>query len=250
MKMKWKYLRKSKAGWVSELPGKDKLPYRCRTLLNDLVKEFAKENERFYSMTGERAKDRDILLDYDERQVNSVLLPAFRSVKGVSMVVMQHPVKRTVKRKDKRGWIDYWVDYHDSVIVLEFKYTKCVSLDSSERIQNGWKDAICQLESIGKDEEKFLKWKRRKLFKICLSIVSIKQQQSKLARSKNRDLAKPRGTAYIESKLDQIDRLMGGLKELTWAACWVLHRKLQEPFKDEESNYWNYPAVLFFARSI
>jgi hypothetical protein len=222
----------------------------CNKILRELVVQFARENEEFHR----RVQEQDLMLDYRERQMSSVLLPSLRNIKGVNVVVMEHPLRRGQKEEDTPGLLDYWVDTTKAVLLIEFKYVSITygkgQLEGDAR--NKWRDGIKKIKDIKSKQIEFLKWERPSLLKVCLMIVSTEQRATE-RRRKRAEEKLVKDVKQVDSDLG-IERLRKSLSPSpNWAACWVLPTRLQRPFKDEDvaegkNTYRNFPAVLFFAK--
>jgi len=245
--IEWITIRNSGAMKEMPLTEESTMSPECRQLLKNLIIKLARVNTEYYR-TERRLQD--FPLGYGELQIDTTLLPAFRNL--TRLVFLQCPVRRRVKKQDRPGRVDYWVDYEKTVFVFEVKHASLLlrSKGLKSDMKRDWKDAIQKLRNI-KDQKQiwYLGWPRRKLIKLCLLLVPVEN------RSQNKKELKLR-VKEVKTKVDELmTRLDSDLKQLkegpTWVACWVIPSDMQEgwPFEDDEGkHFWNYPAVLVFGR--
>ncbi len=220
-------------------------------LMRHVALELAKENVKFFKQTNKE----DIFFEYGERQMDSALLPAFRDA-GTTIVLVQHPVRRGLKKKAKSGWLDYWVDYKRDAFAFEVKFASISALSPFLRKApcQKWDDAVDALARIEDREEiGLLGWRSETLHKVCLMVLPLKRRES-AAREMKR---KAWGQEELKKVL-KLDKFLIHLKgRPCWAAIWLTPEWIQtRPFSDEwkgdASNvtHWNYPAMLLLARVV
>jgi hypothetical protein len=107
-----------------------------RQFLTSTAETFCKQSVSFYETIGE------FPFTYRERQLHSALFPAIAKVADAAF--MEQPVSRKSKTASNFGWLDYWVNFHTSVFLIELKHswnslrTDAISDKTKIRGQKPW----------------------------------------------------------------------------------------------------------------
>ncbi|MGM0580729.1 MAG: hypothetical protein ACQETL_08615 [Bacteroidota bacterium] len=215
----------------------------AKNMLDEMVKEFARYSANFIDKVYEAP------FIYKEKQLNSILAPAFANVSDAFL--LEHPITRewALHKKDQSlphiGWVDYWVRNKDFDYYIELKHgydtyqTETVrkkSVDNWQFMNNS------QLKNIQKEVKNWSS-EMNGAFLISLHIITIY------------DYGKYAGMdweSYPEDELKWIQKnYFNNFKKPSpnWSALWMLHDNLvQNSAWEEETHCEFYPGVLFLSK--
>ncbi len=235
--MRWKTVKNcgkvSKISMIEGGPGSG----ISRFLLYESSISFIKACTQYYNFVGE------FPFTYSERQLNSVLLPAF--VDNSDSVFLEQPVSRKKRRhKPTTGRLDYWIAYGDTVFLVELKHSWGVmeSPRINEITKKKWKDGISQIRSMKKSDVTDISIKGDKVIKMVLMImpfyVSTTKDKKSLKRYNIKDIEKKHKTTLSDLN-----------PEPHWSLTWYLHDKLQKPqlYDYKKTRFEKYPMLEIFA---
>lgn len=207
-----------------------------KEFLDQLISGFARQCEKYMTLTGEAP------FAFRERQLHSFLAPAMSQF--TDLLLMETPVNRKwseldLKQADSHGWVDYWCYLKNIVMLLELKHGFC-SLRSglaTQRLINGWRKAIEQLDAIEEESHAQGQWCKGSV-RIALHVIPIFESFTKES---------PESTTTTEKLIQVTKKLLNSLNPApNWPGLWVLHRNLVGPYEYGERKE-SYPAVIFAA---
>lgn len=208
--------------------------------LNEILREFAKVSTLAFDNIG------DLLFAYRERQLSSILLPAFYNL-GYSAMQEVPTRRRNRLGIDNHGWLDYWVQKDIKwTFLIEAKHGKhCFNRPLTDRNNRIIQSSIRQLRGIEGPNLEELSFDG-KGFKIALTILPIYRTMSRVTDD-DLYVTNPTKTDELESTLDL---LVDGLAaKSSWVGVWSLPRRMQFsiPASWSESRMLTYPAVALVA---
>lgn len=215
--------------------------------LDNMIRGVARHATRYF-----RQGDNECVFGYGERQLDSVLVPAFWDIVGQQGSVltqcpterhrMRDPLRRAGETTPRKGWVDYRVKQRDTVYVLEIK-----SAPGNKELRNDdlcakWNEAQAQLSEVGAKQVVKLGGQSSTLFKTAILFLPIFHNGSR------RDLVEDKERSDIRSEL-RLEGLLRLKPKPDWIACWQLPHTLREPWQDDQAEYWwCSPAVLVLAK--
>ena len=204
-------------------------------LLKKIAENFAKKSVYFLGKTNY------FPFVYSEKALTSVLLPSLAD--AADAVTTEYPVNRKRGRGSTFGFLDYWVFYHDSLLLVEAKHVwfNTRSKRLTEEMRTNWQEALQQtdripmpnirwdLDSINLDPDKILRvpiliapfWNRKS--------IKFERQNLITCHENIRNWMSPRPN---------------------WTALWLIKSEHQGPYdwSDETREKFDYyPAVGFYS---
>lgn len=218
-------------------------------LLDDMVKSVAKRATDY-----SRRDENEYVFGYGERQLDSILVPAFwdivgRRCRGLVLVQcptererMKDPLRKGERTKAHKGWVDYWVKQRETIYVLEIKFAPSDENLLGNDLSSKWNKARKQLMEISRRQVDKLGGENITVFKTAILFAPIFVKENARNKLVHKD------TSYIEEQVNL--RALGQLKpKPDWIACWLLPNDLQDEWQDDQEKYWwHSPAVLILAR--
>ena len=209
-----------------------------RQFLADTAVAFAEGCKSYYDVT------KEFQFAYGEKQVNSALLPAIS--KNADAVLLEQPISRKSNQNSSSGWLDYWVAYKSTVILIEVKHSWNAIRTNivGKHLQKTWHGALAQLKGLEKREVKGLAM-NRSAFKMALLIVPF--------YASSNDMEK-----LVSKKEDETQELFSSFVEkikpaANWSCLWWLHENLQVKSTYQEGNsarYFLHPCVGMIAKVV
>jgi len=230
---------RSKQPIVKELkhPGDSAGTRITRDFLNSTMIKFANLNSKIYASAGSYP------FEYAERQIQSVLFCSFVDIGAFPYA--EYPILRKIRGRPKRkGWLDLWVLYRNTMFLIEFKHT-WASFNSTKLprwINYAWNGAIKDVCAISKqtlNEERA--YGNVKMFELVMLTIRLEQHPRKGNKPGIVDDIKAR------------QRVMALYKSLkprpVWVFYWCLNEKLQRRPHEWDGQFWNYPAICLLVWS-
>lgn len=213
-----------------------------RDLLRKLMNEIVRRSTKYYDDTGDHA------FYYKEKQLHSVVCPAIAEI--ADSFLMEHPLKRKpAGEAEYTGHGDYWIAYRNYSFLLELKHSffsyRTVN-NPRESIERKLNAAMEQLESVRKEECRYLGQYTGNLIKIALEAV-VFYKGSKRADAQ-RTLKKALREEDFEDLFGRFMENSGLVKETNVKALWILNERLVEPYEYEDGSCELYPAVALIGR--
>lgn len=235
--MTWQTLRN--AGYLMEIDNlKDGPGIRnTRNFLQNLAKTFVSSCIHYYDKTGE------LPFIYRERQINSIILPSIAKVSDA--VFMEQPIKRQNKQKFSQGWLDYWVLYGTTALLIELKHSWCSVKSNKVRkvTQGAWSTAIKQLDNITEEQAEDLSITSNTV-KIAMMVVPFYK-----ASTKKENLTPIPKEGIMEIHCNLVNKITSEPKyKPNWSCIWSLHEKIQKPVQYDDGRYELYPCVSILVR--
>jgi len=234
--MKWK--PKANIGRIVE---RSQIPrgsgsVHLRKFLSESSMEFIKLCAKYYDEV-----KAEFPFIHGERQLNSVLLPAFSIVSNATLA--EQPVYRRKKKTNilNSGRLDYWVLYKSNIILAETKHG-WAALDSKtvrKESRDKWNDAVIQIQNIPQSELRDLSDPDRNLFNMAYMVVPFYKSSNdseKLANIK------------IDSDFLVENLVVNLIPRPNRIFAWELNRKnYLKPIEYEGSQFEIYPLVVILA---
>ena len=184
--------------------------------LNETLSKFAEVSTWIFDTTG------DFAFAYKEKQLSSVLLPAFFSL-GYG-AIQEVPTRRKERgQESSHGWLDYWVQKDDELVYLiEVKHglqllNASITKDSLDKLN----DSVSQLKKIRKDEVKKLSIvETTKTTKISLLVLPV------WSTIHNEDIAEEDDPKIDKSELEATARnIVEEVSDISWLGIWSMPDK-------------------------
>lgn len=213
--------------------------------LLQMMEEFAKVSTRAFDAMG------NFPFAYKERQLSSILLPAFYNL-GCSAIQEAPTRRREPGEECSAGWLDYWVQKEKKwVYLIEVKhgwqfFGGCVTKDTLNKIESSLK----QLDQINGDALERLS-EVESTFKMSLMVLPM-----------YRGIPKGVGEEYeyqeFVTSLDEVDEFIGNAfmekifeatqESISWVGVWSLPSRMQYIFpRGDTSGFEAYPGIIFVA---
>ncbi len=142
-----------------------------RDFLKRLIFNIVKRSAAYFDETG------DNIFIYREKQLHSVVCPSIADV--TPGYVMEHPLTRKPAGEDEySGHVDYWINYRNYSYVMELKHSYFAYKNADaprQGISDKFNFAIKQLNSVRKDECRYLSDDSKGLIKIALQAIVVYQ---------------------------------------------------------------------------
>ena len=195
-----------------------------KEFLNNLAKEFVKENRNFFDYFG------DLAYTYREKQLHSTMIPTIYKVSN--NIFTEIPTYR--KDSENLGWIDYGTYYGNTLMLIELKHSY-YGLNSNKFRKssiNEWETSLNQIESI--DDMAHLKYnKSDNVVKIALNVITVY-------------------TRGLDKELKNISDIKENIKNsieenIEFIASWEVHNDMLVEFEYENATEI-YPYVFFIGK--
>lgn len=215
----------------------------ARHFLNTFIVEFGREAA--YDIKNPKNFFRYPLFAFREKQLQSILIPAFRSISDFA--IYEAPAYRNYMVKGKldfsHGWNDIVCSYRDVCFIIEIKhdYLASKTLIPNQRLADVWKSAKGQVSASYNDSLWYAKRSKRGVFRLSLLVSPIYRYSSQIEKLTIEDT--------VDSEL-LFNAIRKKLKPSpNYLALWKLHADLQGPFSDGDTKHSHlYQGVLFSAR--
>jgi len=237
--MKWKRLNK-----IGNILIQDNLDdglgiRNTREYLAKTFREFARTVASYYDVT------EDIPFAYREKQTSPILFLSF--AKNSDAIFAEFPVRRNLNGEESHGWVDYWIVYGKTIILVETKHSwQSMKRDTIRQdSQNKWREVISQVNNIVPTAD--LVWKGQNLVRIGLQSIPLFIGSDSI-HGRKLDIPSKNDVKNI---FDEVYRSL--LPKPNWGALWVLHNNLCKPTelkKDKRKRSECYPAVMLFAHAV
>lgn len=223
---------------------------KLKKFLKNFCEEFASYSLRYHKALGE------FPFAYSERSLTSIVLPSLinnKSTNKETFVFMEHPFK---KKKGIQRFLDFYIDYGDSLYLLEMKHQwnayKTTSLN--KKTFKVWKDCQKQIQDINNqsinDHMCDLSFYKH-AFKIALMIMPVYDTLKDKNTLKN--------ITYLthHEYFTNIEEAFKANKEETvtqpnFLAVWKIdeNKKYQQELADSQFSFYPYIVFAFYIEKI
>lgn len=217
--MHWESVRNN--GKICEIHKKiplDTGKIKTGEFLYETLREFAKVSTAAFDNIGE------YLYAYRERQLSSILLPAFYNL-GFS-AMQEVPTRRSIQAgPESHGWLDYWVQKDGKwVYLIEAKHGwHCLNRPVSERNQRVIRSSVNQLQGITGANLDDLKIDER-TFKLALMVLPF-YRTLKPSETTEADVEY---VTTAQELMPTAEKLTADLQqEASWIGVWNPPRRMQ-----------------------
>lgn len=208
-------------------------------LLDDVAVEFAKVSTLAFDTIG------DFVFSYGEKQLSSILLPAFYNLGFGAM--QEVPTRRKeVGEACSAGWLDYWVQKEDKwVYLIEAKHGwqlcgRKLTQDTRSKIDA----SLDQLGRINGEELENLSVVDN-TYKISMVVLPMYRNLPKDVASQENDEC----PVAAEEMDEFLDLVTSDCPEcVSWVGAWMLPPRMQYAFSGTSfSGLRTFPGVIFIA---
>ena len=229
--MKWELI--DNCGYYCEISDLDdgKGIRKTTDLLRESIKCMAKEVKNYFQVM------KELPFNYGERQIHTVLFPAFK--KTAKIVFLEQPIKRKILAKEHNGWLDYWISHRKATYLVEIKHSffSVKTKNLTEKSKSKWEKGIEQIQSITEKEAKELAHgDNDEIFRVLMMIIPFRNHSSditKLTRVEKEDIF----TIFSEDVIEELP------KKPNWAAIWYLDDEINIEKYEKEKWFEYFPAL-------
>jgi hypothetical protein len=228
-------------------PGEGKI--KMSEFLEGVVRGFARLSQDHW-----RYDKWELPFIYSERQLATVLLPTLRERAG--RVLMEQPMRRTKlsgrtrsrrSRKDSgsgHGWVDYWADYRDLVLLMEVKHAwvSARTAGAAAYVVKRWQSCQRQMSTIDQQfMSEFPEFAGQPVWMVGLLVLVHRDGQADAGGRSREECRKVHQNVWEQLSTEK------NRWPINWTALWHLPERVKIEWEKDEEPANHYPAVSFFA---
>jgi hypothetical protein len=206
---------------------------KMRRFFKNFCKEFAEYSLQYHRILGE------FPFIYNEKSVNSVVLPALMNTGKKTFVFMEHPFK---KEDGTQRFLDFYVHNEDNLYLIELKHGWNSERTNgiTQSVLSKWEKVHEQINDLTNKSitQLCIEGSYKNVFKIALLIMPVYSQR----------------TADFNLAQEYCTELRKNMEEnkANWFGVWKIneHNKYEHEFKNGEKQFYPYVSFIVYQEKI
>jgi hypothetical protein len=209
-------------------------------MLAEVTRHLARRSKQFHSQTDE------LPFVYGEKQLHSVLFPAFDALGGVTFMEQKMARRSPAEKPGGYGWVDYWIDHRNVVLLVEVKHGFVAQTSSgtpNSSVRSAWCTCLHQIGGVVRTGARSIIADGQTAWAIGLMVVAHYRGVERTDDMPEWDSCWSAHTKLVKA----MGKVKGAsVRPVNWHGLWRLNSTLAETTYDEKPPR-RYPAVSLIA---